>query len=62
MSWEEVFSPGLRHWKEYQDSLADKIVEAPAPGPGPVTVDLDKGIIQITESSGQAGEDVDQSG
>ena len=45
--WEEIFSPGLRHWKEYQDSLDDKIVEVPAAGPGPESVDLDAGVITI---------------
>lgn len=71
MSWEEIFQPGLKHWKEYQDSLADKIAEVPAPGPGPghVTVDLDKGTIVIEESaqvprelSAQPDQDVHESG
>lgn|GEM_PF-1751609 len=61
MSWEEIFQPGLRHWKEYQDTLADKIVDAPAPGPGPddVTVDLDHCVVTLPR---QAREDVDQGG
>lgn len=66
-SLSEIFQPGLRHWKEFQDLQKDKIMEAPAPGPGPVTVDLDKGIVVIegpagspSESPREAGQDVDQ--
>ena len=51
MSWDEVFQPGLRHWKEFRDSQEDKILQVPAPGPGPVSVDLDKGVIVIEEES-----------
>jgi hypothetical protein len=49
MSFEEIFSPGIRFWKEFQDEQETKRAEAPAPGPGPVTVDLDKGIITIEQ-------------
>ena len=49
MSVVEIFQPGMRHWKEFQDWQADKVTEAPAPGPGPIHVDLDKGIIIIEE-------------
>jgi len=47
----EIFQPGMRHWKEFQDWQADRVTEAPAPGPGPVQVDLDKGIVIIEEPS-----------
>jgi len=47
VSWDEIFQPGLRHWREFKDLQDDKIVEAPAPGPGPMTVDLDNLIITI---------------
>ena len=47
MSFEEMFQPGMRHWREYQDRMRDRVQEAPAPGPGPMVVDLDKGIITI---------------
>lgn len=49
MSWLEVFQPGLRHWREYQESQADKIAEAPAPDGGPVSVDLDRLIVTIRQ-------------
>ncbi len=59
MSWEEIFSPGLRHWKEHQDLEADKITEAPAPGPGPdqTLVDLDEGVVWIVEPADGSGDE-----
>jgi hypothetical protein len=45
--FDTIFSPGLRHWKEYKDQMATKKAEAPAPGPGPsdLVVDLGAGTI-----------------
>jgi len=76
VSFDEIFNPGIRHWKEFQDWQEDKFGEAPAPGPGPepgpVRVDLDKEIITFEEPvdssqassspPGEASENVDQGG
>jgi len=68
VSFEEIFQPGIRHWKEFQDWQEDRTAEAPVPGPGPVQVDLDKGIIIIESTDSpsplprETGEDVDQGG
>ncbi|MCL2785075.1 MAG: hypothetical protein FWD55_06510 [Propionibacteriaceae bacterium] len=60
MTFEEIFSPGLRHWKEFKDWQADKIVEAPAAGTGPVTVDLDQGLVVIEEETEDENQVVSQ--
>jgi len=59
MSLVEIFQPGMRHWKEFQDWQADKVTEASAPGPGPgiPKIDLDKGIIIIEEPALPSDED-----
>lgn len=66
MSWLEIFAPGMRHWREYQELQDDKILEAPAPGPGPMTVDLDNLIVTIHQPVEadpiQTGQDGDQAG
>jgi hypothetical protein len=47
MSFDEIFNPGLRHWREFQELQATKILIAPAPGPGPVRVDLDHEVVYV---------------
>jgi len=61
MSFAEIFSPGLRHWKEFQDEQATKELQVPATGPGPgdVTVDLDKGVIVIPQTPPDESESAD---
>jgi hypothetical protein len=49
MSWEEIFQPGLRHWREQQESDRQKTIVVPAPGPGPIHVDLDAGVIELRD-------------
>ena len=44
---EEIFQPGFRHWKEWQDRQRDKVAEAPIAGPGPIHVDLDNEVVII---------------
>ncbi len=56
MTFEEIFQPGMRHWKEYKDWQADKVAEAPAPGSGPgdARVDLDRATITLYGTASDA--------
>ena len=54
-SFDEIFAPGIRHWKEYKDWQADKVLIVPAPGSGPVQVDLDKCVVVIEDPELEEG-------
>lgn len=48
MSWEEIFQPGLRHWREFLDWQDDKILEEPAPGDKDHDISVDLANMTIT--------------
>jgi hypothetical protein len=56
MTFAEIFQPGLRHWREQQESDRLKILIVPAPGPGPIHVDLDAGVIELRDGLGLVAE------
>jgi len=60
MSFETLFQPSLRHWREYIDMERMRINVKPALGPGPeggpVQVNLNTGDVVIDVSRVQAEE------
>ena len=64
MSFETIFEPGLRHWREYQEYQKDRVLTLPAldkgPRPGPIQIDVDAGQVVIDPAALPASNDPDR--
>jgi hypothetical protein len=59
VTFEEIFEPGLRHWREWREHQKMREVVTPAPGPGnePFDIDLDAGTATLREGAATHSED-----
>lgn len=47
MSFFEIFSPGMRHWRQQQDLEKVLVVDQHKGGHGPKPLDLDSGTVEL---------------
>jgi len=60
-TWETIFAPTMRYWREYQDHQKSRVVVVPAldkgPRPGPVQIDWDARIVTLDPAAAPAADD-----
>ena len=60
-TWETIYMPGMRYWREYQDHQRSRVVVVPAldkgPRPGPVQIDWDARIVTLDPTAPPAAND-----